>query len=548
MTTRLVIGSRNQCPWSLATWLAMRMFEVPFEEVLVPLDRPESEGLLERFSPSGKVPVLVEGSVTVWESLAILEHLAERHPAMWPQDPACRARARSLAAEIHGGFAALHRFLPMDLVARFAPPGRLMRQVGADLKRIRQIWTELRGAGPGLEGDFLFGRFTIVDAMFAPIASRFVTYALPPQDPVCTSYVQALIALPAMREWSSEAASEVAAFARVPAEPFHRRAAEPLRHPLTGLAGLARPGVPPSGPISSHPVPTDSPAPPAAPSEPPFRIPSPSSAQAQDQDQVQPLAQSPAPARPAAPAPSPQATASADKDTRPSPASRDRPARPRLDEADRPLITYLDEPDRPASGRPVQPSTGAEERRGAAVPASRPGIGFRGPTPSAAKGGADDPAGGGVRRDAAAATPPAGSSPAAASPGPAAVPGRRSVPPWRAGPSAPAAGQPEVAAQAPPADRDGETPPARLRRPGTADAKPTVWSGNRFARVLGGGREQGPASDASPRPAGRPAVPAERTPATRPPETAVEEHEPARPRTIRPSAIKPIGFSGQRRR
>src|SRR4051812_27177648 len=113
MTIRLVIGSRNASPWSLATWLAMRMFKVPFEEVLVPLDRPETEGLLQRFSPSGRLPVLVDGSLTIWESLAILEYLAEQHPAMWPDDVAARALARSTATELHAGLTALQTFLPM---------------------------------------------------------------------------------------------------------------------------------------------------------------------------------------------------------------------------------------------------------------------------------------------------------------------------------------------------------------------------------------------------------------------------------------------------
>ena len=236
MVSRLVIGSRNRCPWSLSAWLAMRMFDLAFEEVLVPLDRPESQALLQRFSPSAKVPALIEGALTIWDSLAILEHLAERRPGMWPKGAAERAVARSVAAEVHGGFSAVHRFLPMDLVARFAPPGRLMRAVAADLKRIRRIWIECRASTPSEAGPFLFGNFSIVDALFAPIATQFVTYSLPPGDPTCAAYVTTMINLSAMHEWAAEAASEVAAFQKIPAAPFHRSTSPPIELPNELLA------------------------------------------------------------------------------------------------------------------------------------------------------------------------------------------------------------------------------------------------------------------------------------------------------------------------
>jgi glutathione S-transferase len=524
MTTRLVIGSRNACAWSFATWLAMRVFELPFEDVLVPLDRPESEGLLGRFSPSGKVPVLVEDKVTVWESLAILEHLAERHPAMWPNDPAERAVARAVAAEAHAGLPALHRFLPMDLVARFAPPGRLMRAVGADLKRVRRIWTELRAAPGAKDGPFLFGRFTIADAMFAPIAARFVTYALPAQDPACAAYVEALIGLPAFREWSAEAASEVAAFARVPASPFHRTAPEPL-----AIAMAA-----PAAPVRTMPAP-----PPAAAAAP--AVPQPAgtaagvAAPAQD-----------APPRAAAP---------------PAP-------RPRLDEADRPLIAYLDEA--PSGRMPTTPVRPPEPGRTApaaqdARPAERaPAIGYLDQTPGAA------------------APPPRPADMPPAAPRSAAMPVRPAPAPAGAGPSigqgaalptagvrhsSPAAmpagaGAGEAAAgprPAPPAGDAGNASPMRLRRPGTAGGEAAGRPDNRFTRALSGGRERPAEPDervltTERPPAGPPPAEAPRPAAARPgprasePVPAQDEAEPAHPRTIRPSAIKPIGFSAYRRR
>ncbi|WP_051329062.1 glutathione S-transferase family protein [Geminicoccus roseus] len=501
MTVRLVIGSRNSCPWSLATWMAMRMFELRFEEVLVPLGRPESEGLLGRFSPSGKVPVLVDEAITVWESLAILEHLAERVPAMWPQDPADRALARSVAAEVHGGLGSLHRFLPMDLMARFAPPGRLMRGVAADLKRVRRIWSELREAPAAKDGPFLFGRFGLVDAMFVPIATRFVTYALPAQNPACEAYLQALTSLPALQEWSAEAASEVAAFARVPAPPFHRTAPEPLQlpahaagPPLAGTPVRPAPAMVEAGRIASAPAgpaPTPGPVPALAAEE----------------------AEAPRP-----PAPRPQD-----------------PVRPRLDHADRPMIHYLDEP---AGGGGASAPPTAPARPAIARPSpERPPAPARPPAAEAAAGiGYLDPD---------AARQPARSPPPAESGRPK-QPGR---------PAGGVPGQPSAGPAAHGGEAAGEGPP-RLRRPGTAGAAP-VRPGNRFVRALSGGRdhpvsvaepEHGPEGGPAERPADDPRL-AER-PSGGAPDLGrpIRGQDPEHPRTIRSSAIKPIGFSGHRRR
>ncbi|WP_159715682.1 glutathione S-transferase N-terminal domain-containing protein, partial [Geminicoccus flavidas] len=314
MTTRLVIGSRNACGGSLAAWLAMRTLGLRFEEVLVPLGRPETDELLERFTPHGRLPVLVEPEATVSGVLPILEWLAERHPELWPDDPAERALARSVAFELLDGLDALHRFLPMDLIARFGPPGRLMRGVASDLKRVRQIWAELRAGPVAARGPFLFGRFTAVDAVAAPIVTRFVTYALPSQDPACAAYVAAVAELAPLQEWAAEAVSEVAAFERIRTESFHRRPPEPI----PALVALLTPAGPAS--LAQAPAATATPAAAMA------RAPT-----------------APAPASPVRPEAAGRGTASrTPAGTAPAPGRRAVPG-PRLDEVDRPPIAYLDD-------------------------------------------------------------------------------------------------------------------------------------------------------------------------------------------------------------
>ncbi|HEX2527778.1 MAG TPA: glutathione S-transferase N-terminal domain-containing protein [Geminicoccus sp.] len=581
-----MIGSRNSSPWSLATWLAMRVFDVPFEDVLVPLDRPETEGLLQRFSPSGRLPVLVDGKVTIWESLAILEYLAEHHPQMWPDDPAARALARSVATEIHGGFTALGTFLPMDMIARFAPPGRLLRAVAMDVKRIRRIWTELRGTyGKTGGGPFLFGRFTIADAMCAPLVSRFVTYALP-QDPLVAAYVEAVMGLPAMREWVAEAGSEVAAFARVPTPPFHRTAAEapvlieedaPPAPRAAGLLGLDRPQ------LEEVPQLAPGPAPVAAAKT----MPAPATALE---------------ASPAGKAEAPQAAAATAAPPAIPPA-----ARPQLDKVDRPAIAYLDEPPRPAARE-----NATVERTGPALPPSAaarvpsvtsvPPIGYldepatprRAPSPGAVPTGQDEerpqperaapapiPAVTGARPARTSSPEPGRSLPAPATGHPLTVPPREprlsapaQVPPPRAVPPVrPPAQRPSVGS--PPATPPPATTPARpmassdlppmvrLRRPGTAGMDDPGLLSNRFARAIAGNRPSESGVPESP-PVRRPSAgtrppAAQKDPATPadpaadpgsvgPARPAPVPEPPAGPRTIRPSSIKPIGFSGQRRR
>lgn len=204
---RLLIGNKNYSSWSLRPWLAMRTAGIAFEEEVYPLDTPEFRAAVGGLSPSGKVPVLVDGDVIVWESLAILEYLAERFPAagLWPQERAARAHARAIASEMHAGFVALRRSCPMNM-HRARRPIVLGADASADVARIDAMWRDCRARFGG-GGPFLFGSFTAADAMYAPVVSRFATYAVPVSAPA-QAYMQAIMALPAWREWREAAVRE----------------------------------------------------------------------------------------------------------------------------------------------------------------------------------------------------------------------------------------------------------------------------------------------------------------------------------------------------
>ncbi len=201
----LVIGNKNYSSWSLRPWLAMKVLGIPFEERRIALYRPESKQAILRDSPSGKVPCLIDGEVRVWDSLAILEYLAETHAELWPAGRAARAWARSISAEMHSGFAALRRHMSMNIRKRYAGKGRTPESL-ADVERIVAIWSECRAAHAAA-GPYLFGRFTAADAMYAPVVLRFRSYAveLPPE---CRAYCDATLALPALGEWIAAAERE----------------------------------------------------------------------------------------------------------------------------------------------------------------------------------------------------------------------------------------------------------------------------------------------------------------------------------------------------
>lgn len=210
MTARytLTIGTQRFSSWSLRPWLAMKMAKLPFEEVVVTLRQPDTKDAIKRHSPAGKVPILkIEDSgrtETIWDSLAICETLAERHPdvKLWPSDPAARAQARSVVAEMHSGFADLRRVLPMDIGQRHPIP-ELEDAVQAQVARVIDIWQSAL-AGHSKEGGFLFGHFSIADAFYAPVVTRFETYGIH-LPPVAQAYTQRILALAPMQQWEAAA-------------------------------------------------------------------------------------------------------------------------------------------------------------------------------------------------------------------------------------------------------------------------------------------------------------------------------------------------------
>lgn len=201
----LVIGNHNYSSWSLRPWLVLKHLGLPFRLERIPLDRPGTAAAIRRHSPGGRVPVLVEGDVTVWDSLAIIEHLAERHPALWPAEPAARGMARAVSAEMHSGFPALRNELPMNVRAtgRSVTPSPA---AAADIARIIAIWSDARDRF-GATGPWLFGGFSAADALFTPVASRFLTYGVALPAPL-RDYQGALLNAPAMREWTALALAE----------------------------------------------------------------------------------------------------------------------------------------------------------------------------------------------------------------------------------------------------------------------------------------------------------------------------------------------------
>lgn len=203
---KLVIGNKNYSSWSMRPWLALRASHIPFEETIIPLytGTADKQRILD-VSPAGKVPILVDGDVTVWDSLAIVEYLAEKFPdkKLWPDDRAARARARAISAEMHSGFAALRNECGMNL-HRPVGPVPLSEEARGDIARIQEIWTEcLRRHG----GPFLFGAFGAADAMYAPVVHRFRTYAVEMGNEA-RRYMDAMQALPAFQEWTRDGLAE----------------------------------------------------------------------------------------------------------------------------------------------------------------------------------------------------------------------------------------------------------------------------------------------------------------------------------------------------
>jgi glutathione S-transferase len=207
MSLRLAIVNKAYSSWSLRPWILLKHFNVPFEETVIPMGRPDTRARILEHSPSGKCPALIDGEIVVWESLAIVEYLAESLPDLpvWPRDKAARAHARALSNEMHGGFQALRNQCPTQFL-RSVRKIPLTPEVEADVARIEAAWAGARtrfGAG----GPFLFGAFCAADAMYAPVVNRFHIYDIPVR-PETRDYMAAVMSLPAWKAWIAGAQGE----------------------------------------------------------------------------------------------------------------------------------------------------------------------------------------------------------------------------------------------------------------------------------------------------------------------------------------------------
>lgn len=203
----LVVGSKNYSSWSLRPYLALAHTGQPFREVVIALDEPDTAAKIAEYTPSGRVPVLRHGALSIWDSLAICEYLAETFPQakLWPEDKQARAIARSVVAEMHSSFSNLRQNMTMDIRARKPGKGRAPG-VAEDIARIQAIWNDCRSRF-GQGGPFLFGHFTIADAFYAPVVTRFVTYEVE-LDAVSQAYRDTVLSLPALKTWTEAALKE----------------------------------------------------------------------------------------------------------------------------------------------------------------------------------------------------------------------------------------------------------------------------------------------------------------------------------------------------
>ena len=207
MSLTLILGNKNYSSWSLRPWIAMKVANIAFDEKVIPLYEPGSRDEVLKYSPAGKVPVLIDGDRPVWESLAILEYLAEKFPqaGLWPADMGARSHARVVANEMHGGFQALRRNCPMNMWLP-AKPRPQPDEVMADVRRIEALWADCRTRF-GQSGPFLFGGFGAADAMYAPVVSRLHSYGIAVGQGA-RAFMDAVMALPAWREWYAAALKE----------------------------------------------------------------------------------------------------------------------------------------------------------------------------------------------------------------------------------------------------------------------------------------------------------------------------------------------------
>lgn len=203
----LVIANKNYSSWSLRPWMAMTMAGLPFDETIIPLDTPSTKKQIAEHSGAGRLPVLHHGKITIWETLAILEYLAETFPEknLWPKSKSARAQARAISNEMHAGFPGLRNACPMNL-RRTPKPVKLNDATNAEIIRIEEIWRECRNTF-GKGGKFLFGKFCIADAMFAPVVTRFDNYAISVGRDT-RAYMDVVMATKAFQKWKSAALEE----------------------------------------------------------------------------------------------------------------------------------------------------------------------------------------------------------------------------------------------------------------------------------------------------------------------------------------------------
>lgn len=204
---KLVIANKLYSSWSLRPWLVLRAFSIPFEEVIIPLRQADSRANVLEYSPSGKVPALICDGDVVWDSLAIIETLADRYPdrAIWPKDAKARAHARAISSEMHSGFTTIRQICPMDLGTKYATP-EITVPLQANIDRIETIWSEARQKY-GRSGPYLYGEFSAADAMYAPIASRMDSYDLPVSSET-RRYMTTILNHPDFRAWRDAALRE----------------------------------------------------------------------------------------------------------------------------------------------------------------------------------------------------------------------------------------------------------------------------------------------------------------------------------------------------
>jgi glutathione S-transferase len=212
VTLKLIIGNKKYSSWSFRPWVAMTVAGIPFDEQVIPFESEEFRRAVGAVSGTGKVPVLIDGGIRIWESLAILEYLAEKFPAagLWPKDVAARAHARVVSNEMHAGFQALRNHLPMNFARRVIKRD-LLPPVVTDVRRIEALWADCR-ARFGKSGPFLFGAFSNADAMYAPVVGRFYTYDVDVGEETRT-YMNAVLALPAWQQWTAAGIKEPWLFA-----------------------------------------------------------------------------------------------------------------------------------------------------------------------------------------------------------------------------------------------------------------------------------------------------------------------------------------------